>query len=270
MVEPPFLPYTTCMLERKNRKKIVIGNWKMNPRSRAEAKKLFTMLTRKRITAKNTTTVVCPPFLYLSELARGYTGSKIFFGAQDVSAQKEGAFTGEVSTAQLQDAGARFVILGHSERRALGENDAAIALKVKAALTAGMHAILCIGEKERDADGTHLKMIEDQIKASLAGVHKKIIKKLIVAYEPIWAVGKGHHAMLPDDISRMTLFVRKILAEMYGRPVAQEISVIYGGSVDAENSHDIITNGHVDGFLVGRQSLHADEFIEVINSISKK
>jgi triosephosphate isomerase len=242
----------------------------MNPRSRDEAKKLFQTITRKKITAKNVTVVVCPPFLYISELAKGYKGTKIFFGAQDVSFEKEGAFTGEVSVAQLQDSKVRFSIIGHSERRAMGETNELVSKKVKFALASGMHAVLCVGETTRDEEGTHLKFIEEQLKESLAGISKKMISRLVVAYEPVWAIGKGHSAMMPEDISRMTLFIRKILVDIYGRNVAQEMSVIYGGSADADNAQDIVANGHVDGLLVGRQSLNADAFVGTINSISNK
>jgi len=255
------------MLERKNRKKVIIGNWKMNPGSFAEAKKLFTGISKKKITTKNTTVVVCPPFVYLNELSKGYKG-KVFFGVQNVHFEEGGAFTGEVSLSQVKDVKARFVILGHSERRVMGETDELISKKIKASLVAGMHTVLCIGEKERDNDGGHLKFLEEQLTASLSGVSKKLSENLIIAYEPVWAIGKGGSAMMPDEIAKTTLFIRKIISQIFGRNIAQEISVIYGGSVDTTNAKDIIEKGHVDGLLLGRVSLNTDSFVSVINSLS--
>lgn len=243
----------------------------MNPNTKAEAKKIFQNITRKKILVPNTTVVVCPPFIYLADIVKSYKGSKFSFGVQDVFWQKEaGAFTGEISIGQIKDLGVKFVILGHSERRMLGETDGVVAKKVNAVLTAGLHVVLCVGENERDSDGEHLKYIENQLIHSLEGVSKKMIKNLIIAYEPVWAIGKGKSAMLPEDISRTVLFIRKILSEIYGRKLAQDISVIYGGSADATNAHEIIINGHVDGLLPGRASLHSDEFAGIINAVSKK
>lgn len=258
------------MLVRQNRRKIVIGNWKMNPGSHKEAKKIFQDFSRKKINSTGVTVVVCPPTIYLRDIAKSYRGTKIFFGAQNVSPEQEGKATGETSFGQIKDAGARFIIIGHSERRARGESDEVIAKKVKLVLTAGMHTVLCIGEQERDSEGTHLKFLEQQLKNSLNSISKKILKNLIIAYEPIWTIGKGKEAMSPEDISMTVLFIRKILSSLYGRTVAIEIPVIYGGSANADNAYEIITKGHVDGLLAGRASLNPDEFSKIIEEVARK
>lgn len=254
----------------KSRKKLIVGNWKMNPRSLTEAKKSFVTFKRLRHSTVGVTTVICPPFVFLSELRKSYSGSAIFFGAQDVAWQKEGAFTGEVSTAMLQSIGCHFVIVGHSERRAMGESNELVSSKVKAALKSEMHTIVCVGESERDMQGKYLHFIENQIHESLAGVSRQLAEKLIVAYEPLWAIGNGNSAMSPNEVHQMSLFIHKILVKLYGRKSAEKISILYGGSVDDENAKSIVYDGNVDGLLVGRQSLNPYEFSKIINVISKK
>lgn len=251
-------------------KKLIIGNWKMNPPTLKDAKKILDTFKKEKYQSKNVTTVMCPPFVYLNELKKSAPGNKIFFGAQDVFWEKEGARTGEISVEMLKDVGARFVILGHSERRALGENNEMVSQKVKVALKAGLHVVLCVGEPERDEHGHHLRFIDEEIKESLRGITKPFIKNLSVAYEPIWTIGKGKQAMTPDDIHRMSLFVRKKLISIYGRKLGGDIPIIYGGSANSDNAHDIVYEGEVEGLLVGRASLNPHEFAKIIDSVSKK
>jgi len=251
-------------------KKLIVGNWKMYPQTLTEAKRTFSTFKRKRHFDKGVTTVFCPPYLYLADLAKSYTGSKLFFGAQDIFWQPEGAYTGEISIPMIKSVGTRFVILGHSERRALGENDELIAQKVKAALKEGLHVILCIGEPTRDAHGHYLRFLQEQLQGSLRGVSKQQTKKLVIAYEPIWAIGKGKKAMQPHEIHQMVLYIRKQLVSQYGRTIGMKLPILYGGSVNEDNAHTIVYEGDVDGLLIGRKSLNPHAFADIIEAVARK
>ncbi len=252
------------------RKKIVIANWKMNPQTLLEAKRNFSIFKKTKRDDSGVTVVFCPPFIYLNELYKSYTGSKIFFGAQDVFWQPEGSYTGEISLKMLQSVGARFVIVGHSERRALGENDMMVAQKLSAVLKSGMHAILCVGEGVRDMQGKYLHTIRDQILSALENVEKNLLKKLIIAYEPIWTIGAGHQAIDNHELHQMILFIKKQLIEKYDRAIGEAVSVIYGGSVDSDNASELVLNSGADGLLVGRNSLNPGEFSKIISEVGKK
>lgn len=253
----------------KKKQKIIIGNWKLNPQTIQQAHKLFTTFLKQKHQTKNVTTVVCPPSLFINDIRKMYAGSKIFFGAQNCSSESEGAHTGEISPEQIASIRCRFVIIGHSERRALGETNEQTAKKVAHALKTGLHVVLCIGEQEQKTDGSHLHDIEKQLTESLAGVSKTAVKNLIVAYEPVWAIGKGKKAMDAHAIHQMTLFIRKILLQLYGKKASHEISIIYGGSSNSTNAAEIVTEGGVDGLLPGRASLDPVEFSNMIDAISK-
>lgn len=163
----------------------------------------------------------------------------------------------------LNDLGVTYVIVGHSERRMRGETDELISKKVNVLLEAGMNTILCVGEKERSENGAHLDFLKEQIKNSLNKVSKKNISKLIVAYEPVWAIG-AKEAMSPENIYEMTIFVRKVLSDIYGHDQAISTPVLYGGSVNFRNALDIFVKGQVDGLLVGRESVNSDGFTELL------
>lgn len=250
--------------------KLIVGNWKMFPTTLLEAKKLFTTFKKQRRNDTGVTTVLCPPMPFIEPLKKSYTGTKLFFGAQDVFWQPEGAYTGEVSAQMLTSVGARFVIVGHSERRALGENDEMVTQKVGAALNAGLHTILCIGETTRDSQGHYLRVLREQITGSLRAVTKVQLKKLIIAYEPVWAIGEGNQAMTTHDLHQMLLFIKKQLIELYGKNVADGVPVLYGGSVDETNAHSIVYDSGVDGLLVGRKSLNPYAFSSIISEVSRK
>lgn len=249
--------------------KLIIGNWKMYPDSIVEAKKIFSIFKRQRHQNKGITTVICPPALYLNELKRLYTGDKIFFGAQNCFLQSEGPHTGEISAEMIINLRCRFVILGHSERRAMGESDILIAKKVKHALKAGLHVVLCVGENERDESGEYLRFVDNQLRESLDGIPRDLTKRLIIAYEPVWAIGKGKKAMEERDIEQMRLFILKHLIKKYGRKTGESIPIIYGGSADSDNAHLIVSQSGVDGLLVGRKSLDPFEFSRIIDAVSR-
>lgn len=247
-------------------KKLIIGNWKMYPASLKEAKAKFTAIKKTAGKLANVQTVICPPFIYSSELKKLVTGHRVVVGAQNAWYENEGAFTGEVSIAMLASVGAEYVIVGHSERRAMGENDELINKKVLAGVKAGMTVVLCVGERDRDPDGVYLKFVTEQIKEALHGVQKKELKKIVIAYEPIWAIGKNAiHPASPDDALEVSILIKRTLADLYGKD-ASVIPILYGGSVDAKNAWEFLLKSQVNGLLVGRASLDPKVFGEILKS----
>lgn len=242
----------------------------MNPQTLVEAKRIFTTFKKTKKDDKNITVVFCPPFVYLNELHKSYTGSKIFFGSQDVYWKDEGSFTGEVSIKMLQSVGARFVIIGHSERRNMGENEQLISQKLLTTLKSGMHAVLCVGEPTRDIHGKYLQILKEQIFSALENLEPALLKKLIIAYEPVWAIGEGNKAIDTHDLYQTILFIKKQIIEKFDRKIGESISVLYGGSVDSENAFNLMKDGGIDGFLVGRNSLNSFEFAKIISETARK
>lgn len=248
----------------KNRKKIVVGNWKMNVQTVAEAKEIVRTVKRKTVKIRKTDIVFCPPVIYLSSLSSLASG-KYKLGVQNVFYGEGGPYTGEISAAQLKQFKISHVILGHSERRKMGETDEIIVRKVSAVLRAGQTPILCIGESVHDDEGEYLSFLKNQLTNSLAGISKGMISDVVIAYEPIWAVG-GKLAMSPRDVHETTLYIKKCLREMFGS-YAESVFILYGGSVNLENAGEIIHDGFVDGLLIGKESLEADDFSEIIKKI---
>lgn len=248
----------------KKVKKLIVGNWKMNPTSLAEAKKLAGDIKKGLRSVKKTTVVLCPPFVYLSSL-NTIPNPTLFLGAQNTSSEISGSFTGEVSYVQLLDFKVSYVIVGHSERRAYGETDEFVNKKVRAVTGEGMTAVLCIGESRRDKEGNYLEFIKQQLHIGLQDINKKSLSYVVIAYEPIWAIG-AKYAMTPSDIHETSIFVRKILRDMYG-PIADDVLILYGGSVDNTNALEIVRDGFVSGLLIGRESLKAKNFLEIVKQI---
>lgn len=246
-------------------KRIVVANWKMNPDTLEEARKMFADIKRASATLRKTVTVVCPTFIHLPQFAKLAT-PKTRVGAQDLFWEPRGSYTGEVSAPALRAIGATHVIIGHAERRELGDTNEIVAKKVGAALREGLVAILCIGEKHRDAQGEYLSFLRDQLLASLASVQKKHFDQLIVAYEPIWAIGKTE-ALNGAGMYQIVILIRKILNDAFGPDYAAHMPVLYGGSVTPANTTDIIREGHVDGLLVGRQSLDPKQFADILHIV---
>lgn len=245
------------------KKKIIVGNWKMNPTTLDEAKRLFKTIKRTAIKLPKVDVVMCPPFVYIPAMLRGNVDASVSIGAQNTNSEPHGSFTGEVSSPMLKDLGITHVIVGHSERRSMGETDEMISKKVQSLLDADIRPILCFGEKLREDSGVHLDFLKEQIKNSLNKVSKKNIDKLIVAYEPVWAIG-AKEAMSPENIYEMTIFIRKVLSDIYGQDMAISTPVLYGGSVNFRNALDIFVKGKVDGLLVGRESVNSVGFVELL------
>lgn len=249
---------------------LIVGNWKMNPDTLEEAKSLSQKTRKMADQLLNTDVVVCPPFVFISDCSPRNVESNFYMGAQNVSLYKEDrAHTGEVNVSMLNDLNIKYVIVGHSERRAMGETDEDVAEKVSLVSEVGIHSIICIGEKVRDENGQYLDLIKQQITTSLSKLSLKNAKNVIIAYEPIWAIG-ATEAMKPEQICEMAIFVRKTFSDVFGQNAAMKVKVLYGGSVNAENARDIITIGSVDGLLVGRQSVDAGGFGELLKSIDNR
>ncbi len=245
---------------------IIVANWKMNPKSQREALALFEAVKNGARSVKDTEVVICPPFCWLPKLK---SGGALKLGGQNCHWEVSGAYTGEISAAMLADVGARYVILGHSERRHfLGETDEVINLKTKAALKADLKPILCVGEKEGEEMGS---VVEKQLAGALAGLSVNQMKEIIIAYEPVWAIStEAGRPCLPDDALSAALFIRRIITKLYSRFLAEKIPVLYGGSVNSGNATDYIKKAGMNGLLVGGASLEAEEFVKIIKNVNLK
>jgi triosephosphate isomerase len=240
----------------------------MNPQTVEEAKAIINGIKRTSQKVTKVETVVCPPFVFISAIGR--QPSVIRIGAQDTfwlnPAAGKGPYTGEVSPDMLKMLGVKYVIIGHSERRQnFGETNEMVNKKIKAAFESGLKVILCVGEKERDTEHNYLKFIRQELEEGLAGIKKVNFKNLIVAYEPIWAIGKkGEDADTPEGVLQMNLYIRKILQPIVGKELTHDIPVIYGGSAEPENAEALLKEGKVQGFLVGHASLKPEQFNEIL------
>lgn len=244
-------------------RKIVIGNWKMNPTSLKEVKKLYSTIALGLKKVTNTDVVACPPYVYLSSLR---ASKKIALGVQNIFYEESGAFTGEVSPLMLSDFVVKYVILGHSERRALGETNSDINKKIKTALVHGLTPVLCVGESVRGEDHQYLGLVKNQIEEGLNSISKNLVTKVVVAYEPVWAIGKNAlRSATAEEYREMVIFIKKVLSDKFGINIVEGMRIIYGGSAHPENIHEFLEVGGADGFLVGRDSLDPKKFLEIIN-----
>ena len=248
------------------RKPIIAGNWKLN-KTINEAAQLVTLLKRLVTDTQNVDVVVCPVYTALASVSEILMETDIQLGAQDLYWEDKGAFTGQVSGALLKDAGAKYVIIGHSERRQFfHETHETVNKKIKAALKNDLTPIVCVGEmlSERE-NGTTFKVIEEQLKGGLVGITSEDMKKMVLAYEPVWAIGTGKVAT-PAQAQEVHAFIRKEVGKMFGEEVAQGIRIQYGGSVKADNIAELMRQTDIDGALVGGASLDAQGFSEIIKN----
>jgi triosephosphate isomerase len=248
------------------RQKFIAGNWKMFT-TRRTARDLATAVAAGIGDDQRVQVAVCPPFPYLTAVAEVLRGGPVALGGQNLYPDKEGAFTGEVSPTMLLDAGCRFVILGHSERRhKLGEDDAFINRKVHAALAAGLAVILCIGETLQERQTNKMQaVLARQVSGSLANVSLELLAKVTLAYEPVWAIGTGQNAT-PDQAQEAHVFIRHLLARTWGVPAAEATIIQYGGSVKVDNAAALLQQPDVDGALVGGCSLNAEQFLAIVRA----
>ncbi|MDR1413766.1 MAG: triose-phosphate isomerase [Puniceicoccales bacterium] len=252
----------------KNRRYLIAGNWKMNISS-SDAGQLIADIAKKIKKISAVDILICPPFTSIPEVKKSLSTlagvGSVFLGAQNFYPGKSGAYTGEISAVMLRELGVSHVIIGHSERRTLfGENDALINQKVLWALGSSLIPILCVGEtiEERKNDN-ELEVIAGQLKNGLQAISQTEAKKLVLAYEPVWAIGTGETAT-PKIAQKMHLFIRENLREMFGAKTAAAIKILYGGSMKADNGKDLLAENDIDGGLIGGASLQASSFVKII------
>lgn len=248
------------------RKKLIAGNWKMNKTS-SDAVALVGEIAAAAGKVTDVDIVVCPPFVSLEAAGKALEGSTVKLGAQNMHPEANGAFTGEISAPMLRSIFVTHVILGHSERRAyFAETDAFINQKVLAALKNQLKPILCVGETlaEREA-GSTLKVVQTQLEAGLQGVSKDQVASLVVAYEPVWAIGTGKVATT-DQAQEVHAFIRGLLTNLFTEPVAKKVRILYGGSMKPSNAPELLAQKDIDGGLIGGASLEARSFVELIKA----
>lgn len=250
-------------------KPILVANWKNHPSSLLEAQKLLKDLGKLRLLYKKLSLFIAPPLPYMESVASKAKGFA-HLASQDLFIDK-GTYTGETTLEVLRSFGVKLAILGHSERRALGETSEMVAKKVQAALKAGIVPLVCIGEKTHDADGEHFEYIRNELKVSLGNLTKQSAAKIVVAYEPAWAIGKtAVDALPPAELAQSVVFLKKVLADLYGRSVAEKIPILYGGSVEPDNAGELMRNTSVRGFLVGHASINHRSFESIARAIIEK
>jgi triosephosphate isomerase len=249
------------------RKSFIAGNWKMNTDVHSSVKLAEGVVSGCKDIAGNIDVAVCPPFVYLQQVGKALSSSRVALGSQDIYFEQKGAFTGEISAAMLKDVGCTYAICGHSERRhVIGETDELINKKVHAAISGGVLPILCVGEllEERKANKT-TEVVTRHMKKGLAGLTPEKMSAVTIAYEPVWAIGTGLTAT-PQQAQEVHALIRKLLAEMYDRKIAGEIRIQYGGSVKPDNADELMQEEDVDGLLVGGASLKADDFVAIVKA----
>lgn len=251
------------------KKPLIAGNWKMNPLTLNEAEVLFNSIKKQTKREKNTEIVICPPFIYLANIKK-LLNSNIKLGAQDCFLQEKGAFTGEVSPKMLKNIGCNYVILGHSERRTkMEEKDEIILEKLKSALKFNLNPILCIGErKEEKKEGDTFEVLREQIKNSIGKLSNSKARDVIIAYEPVWAIGTGDNCP-PNEAMTVLMFIKKQLMKIISKKAAEKNLILYGGSVNSNNAKCYMEAGF-DGLLVGGSSLKPGDFAKIIKDSSKK
>ncbi len=248
----------------KKRTIVIAGNWKMN-----NGPKEAEMLTKEiisKIKNKNIKYILCVPFIDIDIMYKAINGTNIKLGAQNCHWEKSGAFTGEISVDMLKNIGIEYVIIGHSERRQyFNETDESVNKKIISALNQGINPILCVGEtlKEREADKTN-DVIYNQVTKALENVDKESIKNVIIAYEPIWAIGTGKTAT-PMQANEICKYIRDIVKKLYGENISDNIIIQYGGSMNPSNAEKLLSQDDIDGGLIGGASLKADDFTKIIN-----
>lgn len=248
------------------KKPFILGNWKMNLTLREGVE--FAKLLRNSLSGrKDIVCGICPPFVFLKDICDVLEGSGICVGAQNIHPDKNGAYTGEISATMVKEVGCTHVLIGHSERRhLLGETDSFINAKIKAAFSADLKPVFCIGEKLNEREEGRTKyVVKNQLKDGLRGVSADHIKDLVIAYEPVWAIGTGKTA-LPSQANEVHLFIRDLLADEYGKDIANSIYIQYGGSVKSENTRELMVQPEIDGLLVGGASIKFESFLRIIEA----
>ncbi len=246
----------------KKGKKIIVANWKMNPVSAKEAGVIFKGITTTAAKLKKVQTIIAPSFIHVGVLAEKKSKA-VALAVQNIFSEQKGSYTGEVSVEMVKNTTITHVIIGHSERRKLGETNESVNKKVLLALQNKLTPIICIGEVSRDEEGKYLGDIKEQLEIALRSVARNSLSKIIVAYEPVWAIGAST-AMDAHDVHQMTIFIKKALIDIYKTKTLESTPILYGGAVDPTNAKNILTEGEADGLLIGRVSLDPKAFSEIL------
>ena len=255
-------------MNRKYRKTVIAGNWKMN-KTPSETKEFMTQLKAIMPKGRWCDVALCVPAVCIPAAVRAMRETRVGIGAENCNQNASGAYTGEVATNMLVDAGCKYVIIGHSERRAMGETDKDVNEKVLAALDAGLIPILCCGESlEQRELGITEEWITMQIKSALAGVDETRIRKVVIAYEPIWAIGTGRTAT-PEQAEEVCENIRSVIRKLYGSKIARATSILYGGSMNDKNAYDLLAQPDIDGGLIGGASLVPEKFLKIIEAANQ-
>ncbi len=257
-------------MNRKYRKTIIAGNWKMNMLA-SEIKPFAEELKRLVPKAKWCETVFCVPFVNIPAALKAFKDTKVSIGAENLNENPKGAYTGEVSAAMLADLGVKYVIIGHSERRQYyGETDITVNKKVHAALAAGLYPIICVGEslEQREMNIT-LELITLQVKSALANVPPEKMHKIVIAYEPIWAIGTGRTATA-EQANEVCNAIRAVIRKIYGARIARAVTVQYGGSMNENNAEELLAQPDIDGGLIGGAALIPEKFAAIINASNQE
>ena len=253
-------------MNRRYRKTVIAGNWKMNMTA-TETRKFAEELKRIMPRAKWCDTVICVPACNITAAVKAFKELRISVGAENLYFEEKGAYTGEISAAMLRDLGVKYVIVGHSERRQyFGETDTAVNRKVHAALDAGLSPIICVGESESQREmGVTQDWIALQVKTALYGVPAERLRRCIIAYEPIWAIGTGKTATA-QQAGEVCTAIRATIRGLYGARVARSVTIQYGGSMNPKNAQELLAQPDVDGGLIGGASLKPEQFVEIIHA----
>ncbi len=245
---------------------MIAGNWKMH-KTNSEALQLANQIKIKTTSVQHTEIVICPPFTALSAVGEVIKESRVALGAQNMFWEAQGAFTGEISASMLKSCGVKHVIIGHSERRQyFGETDQTVNKRLKAVLENGLHAIVCVGEtlEERESDRV-MEVISRQVSGAFTGVSAEAAGRIVIAYEPVWAIGTGKTAT-PEQAQEVHAAIRAMIEKSYGAAVAEDMRILYGGSVKPANAEALLKQADIDGALVGGACLQADTFIPIIQA----
>ncbi len=255
-------------MNRKYRKTVIAGNWKMN-KTPSQTKEFMAQLKAILPKGRWCDIALCVPAVCIPAAVRAVRETRIGIGAENCNPNPSGAYTGEISTEMLTDAGCKYVIIGHSERRAMGETDAEVNAKVLAALEAGLIPIMCCGESlEQRESGITAEWITMQIKLGLAGVSEDKIRKVVIAYEPIWAIGTGKTAT-PQQAQEVCESIRVAVRKLYSSKDARAISILYGGSMNEKNAYELLAQPDIDGGLIGGASLVPEKFVQIIEAANQ-
>lgn len=243
----------------------------MNPDTKEEALRNFKKIKTVAGKMENVQTVVAMPSLYVGSLAKNQAGHRCVIGAQNISTEERGSFTGEVSASQVKSFGVNYVLVGHSERRAMGETNREVSQKIRLAIKYAMIPVVCIGEMSRGRKGEHYKFVRDQVVESFEGIPSAALPRIVIAYEPVWAISsnKGAEVATPDDAEEMIIFIQKVLAEHYKLKKTPKMTFLYGGSSNSLNASDLLKKEVIGGLLPGKASLDPEEFIKMLKIANK-